>query len=146
MSIKETIEHNIIIAMKAHNQEELDALRMARAALKNEEIALGHDVDEPEMQKVLQKLIKQRREAAEQYKLASRTNSMDKELREAALLEQYLPAQMDDATLKTIIQKVITETGAAGVADTGKVIGAVVKQTQGQADGTRISQLVRELL
>lgn len=146
MGLIEQIESKITTAMKAREQTTLDALRMVRAAFQNEQIALGHELSEEEAQKVMSRLIKQRRDSAEQYRAGNRSEQADKEEAEAKLLEAYLPAQLSDDELRTMVTEVISNTGATGAADFGKVMGAVMTKTKGAADGNRVSVLVRELL
>lgn len=146
MSLITQIESDITSAMKAREQEKLDALRMVRAAFQNEQIALGHELTEAEAHKVISRLIKQRRDSAEQYRAGDRTEQADKEEAEAKLLEAYLPAQLSDDDLRSLVTEAISATGANGAADFGKVMGAVMAKTQGAADGNRVSALVREAL
>lgn len=146
MTIAAQIEQDIMVTMKAREQEKLDALRMVRAALKNEQIAVGHELADEAVHKVLGRLLKQRQEAAQQYRQGGRTEAADKEDREAKLIESYLPAQLTDEEIKTMVAQAITATSARGPADFGKVMGAVMKTVAGRADGTRIAALVKEQL
>ncbi|MEK7460804.1 MAG: GatB/YqeY domain-containing protein [Patescibacteria group bacterium] len=146
MSLTEQIEQDTVSAMKARNQEKLDALRLVRAALKNEQITLGHALSDEESHKVLARLIKQRHEAADHFRKAGRTESADKEEREANLIGSYLPTQLTNAELTQIVDEVITTIGATSAADFGKVMGQVMARTKGQADGNVVSELVRQRL
>lgn len=146
MSLIAQIESDVTAALKAREQEKLDALRMVRAALKNEQIAVGHELADEEVCKVLGRLVKQRQEAAEQYRQGGRTEAADKEEREATLIESYLPAQLADAELTTMVAEAIKTTGANGPADFGKVMGAVMKTVAGRASGDRIAALVKKKL
>lgn len=146
MSLIDRIENDITTAMKTRDQITLDALRMARAALQNEKIALGHELSDQETQKVLSRLVKQRHDAAEQFRAGNRAEQAAKEENEAGLLETYLPTQLSDDKLRELVTAAITATGAAGSADFGKVMSMVMAQTKGVAEGNRVSALVREVL
>lgn len=146
MTTQEQIESDLIVAMKAREQERLDALRLVKAALKNELIALGHELTEEESLKVLNRLMKQRKEAALEYRKVGKEETAVKEENEAAMIQKYLPAQMDDTELTTIIKSVIAASGATGTNDLGKVMGAVMQKIAGRADGTRVSTVVKSLL
>lgn len=146
MALQEQITHDLTAAMKERQQEKLDSLRMLSAALKNEQIALGHELSDDEVLKVISRQIKQRREAADQYRIGGREESAQKEEAEAAIFEVYLPAQMSDQELTKIVDAALAATGAAGIADMGKVIGAVRAKTGNAADGSRIAALVKEKL
>lgn len=144
--ITRQIDADLTAAMKAREQETLDALRMVRAALQNEHIALGHDLADEEVTQVLRRLLKQRREAAGQYQAGGRTEAAAHEEREAKLIEAYLPNQLDDDALKSLIDQTIQATGATGQADFGKVMSRVMGQLGGRADGARVTELVRQHL
>ncbi len=146
MSLIEQIDQNFTQAMKDHHQEKLDTLRMLRAALKNEEIALGHPLDEQAVIKVLGRLTKQRSEAIEQYRLNNREEAAQKEERERAILEEYLPEQLTDQELETIVKEVLAGSGGLSNQDFGKVMGPVMTRIQGRADGTRVADIVKRQL
>lgn len=146
MSLTQQIESDVIVAMKAREQEKLDALRMVRAALKNEQIALRHELTDDEVQKVLRRLIKQRKEAAEQFRTGGRAETADKEEREATLIAGYLPTPLSDTELEEIVKETIAATGATSAADFDKVMGQVMAKTKGQADGTRVAKKVKDQL
>lgn len=146
MFLAERIEQDVITAMKAREQEKLDTLRMVRAALKNEQIALGHELNDAEVIKVLQRQIKQRKDAMEQYQAANRPEAAEKEQTEARIIETYLPQQMSDDELAAVVEAVIAETGAAGTADMGKVIGQVMHKVGAAAEGARVSAIVKNKL
>lgn len=146
MSLTSKITSDLMAAMKARDQERLDALRMVQAAFKNAQIDLGHELSDDEAIKVISRLIKQRREAAEQYRAGGRAELADKEAAEAKLLASYLPQQISDDELKKIVEEVITQIGATGPADAGRVIGAVIARVKGSADGNRVAAIVRTAL
>ena len=104
------------------------------------------ELKEADETKLLQKLIKQRKDSLEIYEKQNRPDLAQKEKEEIAVIEKFLPAQLGEAELKTIIGKIIEETGASSPADMGKVMGLATKQLAGQADGKTISAVVKELL
>ncbi|HXH72393.1 MAG TPA: GatB/YqeY domain-containing protein [Mariprofundaceae bacterium] len=133
-------------AMKAGDKARLAAIRMLRAAIKDREIELGHALDDAETQAVVAKLVKQRNDAANQYQDAGRADLEAAELAEAALLQAYLPEPLSDAELAALIDAVVTETGAAGMRDMGKVMAAVKERAEGRADMGKVSGLVKARL
>ena len=101
---------------------------------------------EQQVQAVVQKQAKQRRDAIEQYEAAEREDLAEKEREELAIIEAYLPEQMDDDEIRRVLHEVIAATGAASPRDMGKVMGAAMQRLRGKADGRRINEIVRELL
>ncbi len=146
MSLVEQVDQATTNAMKSRDQVRVDTLRMVRAAFKNEEIAVGHALSDDEAIKVLQRQIKQRTDAAEQYRTAGRTDAAEKEEAEKTMIGDFLPEQMADADLDALVTAAITETGAASAADMGKVIGAVRTKAGSAADGSRIAAAVKAQL
>ncbi len=148
MSLTEKIAGDLITAMKAKDKVALDAIRAAKTAFilaKSEKGANSVLTGEEEL-KIIQKLVKQRRESAEIYKEQNRPDLYQKETQEADILEKYLPAKMSREELAVKIREIITRTGAASMADMGKVMGTATKELAGKADGKEISEVVRELL
>lgn len=148
MSIFDQVNEGIKNAMKNKEEATLRALRGVKSALllaKTEKGAADELSEEKEIQ-VLQKLVKQRKESLEIYTTQNRPELAVVEAEEIAVIEKFLPKQMDEATLRTELQNIITSVGAAGPQDMGKVMGAATKQLAGKADGKMISQLVKELL
>jgi uncharacterized protein YqeY len=147
MSLNERLSDDLKLAMKARDQLRMDAIRMVKAALQNKEIELKKALDEAEMSRVLLTLVKQRKEAAEQYKIGKREDLADKELKEVAIIEAYLPKALSQEEVVKIVEGAIKETGAAGAKDMGKVMKAVMAKLAGQAvDGKQLSDLVRTRL
>ena len=151
MALREQIQADMITATKARDEVKTNCLRMAISALKykesdNKAAGKGEKVDDGEVIAVLKTLIKQRKDSVEQYTKANRMDLADKEQKEIGYLEAYLPKQLDDAALATIVDEAIKETGAAGPKDMGKVIKAVQAKSAGAADGGRISAIVKERL
>ena len=145
MGIEEKINGDIKTAMLAKEQGKLEALRAIKSAV----ILLKTSSDgltEESAMKSLQKEVKKRRETAEIYKQQNRMDLADVETFQADVIETYLPKQMSEAEIRTALEKIISETGAASPADMGKVMGVATKSLAGKADGKLISTIVRELL
>ena len=148
MSLEQTINADIKTAMLAKDEKGLRSLRAIKAAIilaKTAEGAGGEIKQEDEI-KMLQKLVKQRKDSLEIFTQQNRPELAQKESEEIEVIEKYLPKQLDAEALKTLIQTIITETGASSPADMGKVMGAASKQLAGKADGKTISAIVKELL
>ncbi len=148
MSLESLINNDIKAAMLARNAEKLEALRAIKAALLLEKTKEGGSGEIPESAeiKILQKLVKQRKESADIYHLGKREDLAQKELFEAAIIETYLPRQMPVEEVREIIHKIIHQTGANTVKDMGKVMGIASKELAGQADNKMISEIVRSML
>jgi len=148
MSLTERINADLITAMKTKDKESLEAIRAVKTAFilarseKGHEYVLTHD----EELKIIQKLVKQRRESAAIYKEQNRSDLYEKEVSEANVLEKYLPAKMSEEELGKVLQEIITRVGAKSPADLGKVMGVAAKELAGKADGREISAKVKQLL
>lgn len=148
MSLEQQIMTEMKEAMKAKNEGVLRGLRAIKAEIikaKTEPGAAG-EIDQATEQKFLQKMMKQRRDSLDIYEKQGREDLAEKEREEMAVIERFLPKQLDENELKTIIQSIITETGASSPADMGKVMGVASKQLAGKADGKVISGIVKDLL
>jgi uncharacterized protein YqeY len=149
MTPLEKINQDITAAMKAKDAERLSALRMMKTALKNKELEKDKEqtLDEAEAIKVLQSLLKQRRDSIEQYTKAGRQDLADKEAAEMKIIEEYLPAALDEAALRQIVAATIAETGASAPQQMGLVMKAVMAKLAGQTvDGKVVSALVKAQL
>ncbi len=142
------INEDIKKAMLARDKVALEALRGIKKEFLEAKTAKGGDGTLPDEQavKILQKMVKQRKESARIFAEQKRQDLADNELAEVVVIEQYLPAQMSDAELETIIAAIIAEVGAAGPQDMGKVMGVATRQLAGKAEGRAISEKVKELL
>lgn len=142
------ISEDIKKAMLARDKVALEALRGIKKEFLEAKTAKGGDGTLPDEQavKILQKMVKQRKESARIFAEQKRQDLADNELAEVAVIEQYLPAQMSDAELETIIAAIIAEVGATGPQDMGKVMGVATRQLAGKAEGRAISEKVKELL
>jgi len=147
MSLTEKISADLISAMKAKDKVALEAIRAAKTAFTLARAEKGADSLTPEEElKIIQKLVKQRRESAAIYREQKRPDLYEKEEIEAGVLEKYLPARMSEEELIKIIKGIIEKVGAKSPADMGKVMGAATKELAGKADGKEISAKVKELL
>jgi uncharacterized protein YqeY len=147
MSFLERINEDLKVAMKSREADRLSTLRMVKTALKNKEIDKMAPLDDAEAMKILQTLVKQRRDSAEQYLQVGRTDLADKELAEIGLIEAYLPAAVDEATIARLVDEAIAEIGATSPKEMGAVMKAVMAKLAGQpVDGKVINQLVRTKL
>jgi uncharacterized protein YqeY len=147
MSLRDRFTEDLKQAMRARDQLRMDVIRMIKAAILNKEIELKKDLDDAEMSRVMTTLVKQRKEAVEQYEKANRTDLAGKERQEIAIIESYLPQALSPEELAQLVEAVILETGAAGLKDMGNTMKAVMARLAGQAvDGKQISDLVRSKL
>ena len=148
MGLEQKIMTELKAAMLAKDEKALRSLRAIKAAIllaKTSEGA-GGDLKEDDEIKLLQKLVKQRKDSLEIYEQQNRADLAVKEKEEIEVIEKFLPAQLSPEELKATISKIIADTGASSPADMGKVMGAATKQLAGKADGKTISAMVKELL
>ena len=146
MSIGEQLTEDMKTSMRAGNTVRTGTLRLLRAAMKNEEIKLGHPLDEAEELKLLQREAKQRRDSIEQYNDAGRSELADHEQVELDIILGYLPEPISEVELSAIIDEVITAQGATDMKQMGAVVGAVMHRVGVRAEGGAVSKLVRERL
>ena len=148
MSLFEKISGDLMQAMKGNDKVALEAIRAAKTAfiLACSEKGAGSVLTADEELKIIQKLVKQRRESAAIYREQNRADLYDREVAEADVLEKYLPVKASDEELTAVVKAIITRTGAKSPADFGKVMGVAVKELAGKADGREISAKVRQML
>ena len=147
MSLESKIMPDLKAAMKSKDQAALRAIRAIKAAiLLTKTDGSGKELDEAGEIKMVQKLIKQRQDSLDIFNKHGRDDLAVIEKEEIEVLQRYLPKQLSVDELKPMIQKIISDTGAAGMKDMGKVMGMATKQLAGQADGKTVSGLVKELL
>lgn len=149
MSLKEKIQSDLKAAMKAGETEKRDVLRMLDSSIKNAEIEKGkreEGLSDEEVIELVSRAIKQRKDSISQYKQGGREDLADKENQEVEYLSGYLPEQLSEDDLRSIISDVISETGADSASDMGRVMGAVMGKVKGQADGNLVKKLVEEML
>ena len=148
MELEKRIQSDMVSAMKAKEAVRLASLRAIKAAImlaKTAEGATG-EVSDQDVVKIIQKLVKQRKESAQQYTDAGRPELAENELAEAAVMEVYLPKQLSEAEVEAELEKIIAEVGATQPSDMGKVMGVATKRLTGLAEGRLISTLVKKLL
>ena len=146
MSRIQEIEGEIKVAMRARDAERRDALRLIVNALKNSEKELQRPLSDDEELQVLQRERKRRAEAAEAFRSGGREAQAEAEERELAILEEFMPAPLGEDEIEEIVDDAIAEVGATSMADLGRVMADVMPQIAGRADGSVVSQLVREKL
>lgn len=148
MTLEQQIQEDIKAAMKAKDSVAMNAVRAVKGEIllfKTAEGGSGEVTDE-DVLKMIRKLVKQRRESAEQYVAAGRKELADNELAEAAVIEKYLPKQLSEAEVEAKVEEIIAALGATSLKEMGKVMGAANAALAGQADGKTISGIVRKLL
>ena len=147
MSMEQQIQQDIKAAILAKEKTRLESLRAIKAAILLAKTADGSEsIADEAVVKIIQKLVKQRKETAEIYRQQSREELAAQELAEAAAMEVYLPKQLSEEELEAELKKIIAQVGATGPQDMGKVMGTATKALAGKADGRAISALVKKLL
>ena len=146
MTLLSTLNDDMKTAMKAKDKETLQVIRMLKASIQNEQIKKGADLNEEEELTVLSREMKQRRDSLTEFEKADRTDLAGKVKGEIAIVEKYLPAQLDEAEIRQIVAGAIEKTGASSPKEFGKVMGAVMPQVKGKADGNQVNAIVKELL
>ena len=147
MALSDKVNTDITAAMKAKDAPRLSALRMMKAAIMNKGVEKGRDLEDAEVLQVLASLVKQRRDSIDQFPKAGRTDLVEKETAEIAVLEQYLPPAASAADIDAAVAAAIAETGATSPKDMGKVMKAVMPKLAGKnADGKAVNEAVRRKL
>ena len=146
MSLEATVQDDMKGAMRSGDTLKRDTLRMLIAALKNERISKGEDLSEDQVQAVIRRGVKSRKDSAAQYKDAGRAELADKEEAEIAVLEGYLPKMLDESATEALVKAAVEETGASEKSDLGKVIKAVMATHKGVVDGKLVNQIAGRLL
>jgi uncharacterized protein YqeY len=148
MSLFEKVNNDIKSAMLSKDKDRLETLRSVKSAflIAKTEKGASHDLSQEQEIKIIQKLFKQRNDSADIYKQQNRPDLYEKEMKEASILQEYLPEQMSEEDLTKVLKEIIAEVGAGSPADIGKVMGLATKKLAGKADGKTISAKARELL
>jgi uncharacterized protein YqeY len=146
MSLKARVNEDMKAALRGGEKLRLGTIRMLMAAIQQREVDDRREMSDGEVLQIVEKLIKQRREAATQFGSAGRIDLETKELEEARILSGYLPAQLDETEIRTLLEEAIQGTAAAGMKDMGKVMNALRPKVQGRADMGQISSLVKARL
>lgn len=146
---KQALKDELKKSMLARDTEKTGILRMVISAIGYYEIekgGAGYEATEEDVMTVLQKQVKQRRDSVEQFRAGGREELAEKEEKEIAMLDGYLPAQMGEEEISKLVDEAIASTGASSAQDMGKVMGALMPKTKGKADGGLVSKIVREKL
>lgn len=147
MSLRDRLSEDLKSAMKSRDQLRMDVIRMIKAAVLNKEVELKQDLDDAAMSRIMTTLIKQRREAAEQFEKGNRQDLAAKERQEIVIIEGYLPTALSTDEIARIVEAVIKESGASSLKDIGQVMKAVMARLAGQSvDGKVVSDLVKAAL
>ena len=146
MTIREKIEDDIRQAMRSQNRQRLDALRFLKNAIQMVEKDQQKALDDTGVTEVIAKQVRERRESIRMFEQGSRTDLVVKESAELAVLEEYMPPQMSAEQLSTLIREVIAQVGADTPRDKGRVMGRLMPQVRGLADGAQVNALVDEIL
>ncbi len=148
MSLKETLNQDLIAAMKAHEEVKLRALRMAKAAIMNFEVAGKEKVEakDEDVLQIVKKEVKKREDSIQQFEQGGRSDLAAAEREEMEVLKAYLPEMMGEDQLRDIVKATVAELGAGAPSDMGKVMGAVMGKVKGQADGAVVRKMVQEAL
>ncbi len=146
MTLKQQLTEDMKAAMRGGDKHRLGVIRLVLAAIKQREVDERIELDDAQTLAVLEKMLKQRRDSVSQYAAASREDLADVERAEMAVIEAYLPAQLDDAELDALIAAAIASTGASSPRDMGKVMAAVKEQAAGRADMAQVSARIKAKL
>jgi hypothetical protein len=146
MGLKTQLKNDLTAAMRAQAGERRDVLRMVLAAIKEEEVAKGRELNEGELQAILMTQAKRRRETIADAERAGRPELAAREQAEIAIIQDYLPEQLSEEDLRALASNVIVEVGATGMQQMGQVMGRLMPRVKGRAEGAVVSDVVRELL
>ena len=146
MSLLNSLQKDMVAAMKAKDKARLSTVRMLKAAVQNEQISFGHDLSADEEISVLSRELKQRKDSLAEFKAAGRDEAVQKLEAEIAVVETYMPQQLSADEVKAVVEETIKAVGATSKADFGKVMGAVMPKLKGKADGKLVNATVKEML
>ncbi len=146
MSLKSRLDDDLKDAMRSGDTLRRSVVRLLRAAIQNEEIAAQKELDDAGVLDVLSRQVKQRRDSIEAFAQGGRQDMADKEQAEISVILEYLPQQLDADEITILVRQAIEETGAVGPADVGKVMGRVMPQVKGRAQGGQVSAIAARLL
>lgn len=146
MTLRDKLEDDIRQSMRDRNQARVDALRFLKAAVQAAEKTAGKDLDDEAMAEVIGKQVNDRRESIRMFEQGNRTDLVSKESAELVVLEEYLPPQLSREEITQLVQGIVAEVGATSIRDKGKVMGRLMPQVRGKADGAQVNELVTEIL
>lgn len=145
-TLKAAIQEHMKLAMKARDQRRLGIIRLMLAAIKQVEVDERKELTDNDTLAILDKMVKQRRDAKDQYEKAERTDLAEQEAYEIAVVEEFLPEQLSQEEIQSIVTAIIAEAGATGPKDMGKVMGLIKPKVQGKADMRQVSELIKQSL
>ena len=143
---RQKLEDDMKVAMRSKDQLKLSTIRMIRSEILNKDKESGEDINEDAVIKILESMLKKREEAESQYREAERIDLADKEKEESNFIKNYLPEQMTDEEIQSVVERVVSEQNASSMKDIGKVMPILTKELAGRANGSRISNIVKQLL
>ncbi|KRL04309.1 GatB/YqeY domain-containing protein [Liquorilactobacillus oeni] len=146
MSLLDSLNSDLKIAMKAHDKETLSTVRMLKAAVMNEQIKVGQTLTSDEEVSVLSRELKQRKDSLTEFSQAGRDDLVSGLKKEIKVVERYLPKQLSEQEINQIVKETISQVGASSKADFGKVMGTVMPKVKGRADGKLVNSAVKSLL
>jgi uncharacterized protein YqeY len=146
MTLQQRLLDDMKDAMRQRQSERLSVIRMIRAKIHNEEISKGSDLDEETVTEVITRMAKQHRESIEQFRNGNRPDLVEKEETELATVMEYMPEQMSVEDISSLVAQVINEVSATGPSDKGKVMGTLMPQVRGKADGNQVNTVVMTML
>jgi uncharacterized protein YqeY len=146
VALEDQVDRDLMTALKQQDRTTLSTLRLLKAAAKNAQVAKRGPLTDEEYADVIRRQVKLRREAATEYDKAGRAESAAQERAELSVLEAYLPSQVDDDVIRSVVQSAIAETGASGPGDLGNVMRVAMPRLRGQADGSRVNAIARQSL
>ena len=146
MDINTRLNDEMVIAAKAKDKVRLSAIRMLKTALHNKEIDLMRPLNESETLQIISAMVKHRKDSIEQFAKGGRTDLVEKEEAELKVVQEFMPAQMSDDEVESVIKKAIAEAGAVSIKDMGKVMKVLMPQLTGKADGKMVGEKVKALL
>jgi uncharacterized protein YqeY len=146
MALREEITKQMAGAAKGGDKLRLSALRLLLAAVKNKEIELRKELTDEGVHQVAATLSRQRRESIEQFKKGGRLDLAEREEKELEILKDFMPPQLSFGEIREVVKKAVSETGATGINEMGKVMKAVMAELKGKADGKTVQEIVREVL
>ena len=146
MTMRDKLEDDIRQSMRDRNQARLDALRFLKSAVQAAEKSSGESLDDARMLDVVAKQVNDRRESIRMFQEGNRTDLVSKESAELQVLEEYLPPQMSREELESLIQELVSQVGATSIRDKGKLMGRLMPQVKGKADGAIVNELATQIL
>jgi uncharacterized protein len=146
MKFKEKVEQEMILAAKAKDKIRLSALRMLKSGLHNREIDLKRELTDAEFLQLLSSMVKQRKDSIEQFERGGRNDLVEKEQAELKVIEEFLPSQLSEEDLDAAIAEAVSESGAQGIRDMGKVMKVLMPKVTGRADGKTVGEKVKAKL